>query len=99
YLPMTLAMRKDLAVGDHLRRSDLRFLLRLPDSRSVLSFDKADVIANYGFAEEYNYEMFELCVERFKQFFLHFQIGNFFALNAVNVHLKKKNDEEVKRKI
>jgi hypothetical protein len=91
--------RRELKIGDHLRKRDIRFRLDVPSDRSLMTFQREDIISSYDFVEEFNYNMFEACVLRFKDIFMHFQLGNYATLNVINFHIKQNQQDEFKRKI
>lgn len=89
---------KKLKIGDHIRSNDIRFMARGNDV-SLMELSSDDVISSYDHLEEFNYEMYAACVEKFKTIFLHFQLGNYYNLNALNLFLKQKRDGVFKQQV
>jgi hypothetical protein len=84
--------------GDLLRKKDIRFMLALPSGQSLKEIPLRD-INQYGFKELFDESMFNILIERFKQVFLHFQVGNFDSLTMYNDAIRKNKEEKLRKEI
>jgi hypothetical protein len=91
---MTLAVKR----GDFLRKKDIKFMLALPSGQSLKEMPLTD-ISQYGSKECFNESLFNILMQRFKDVFHHFQIGNFDSLTMYNDAIEKNKEEKFRKTI
>lgn len=94
FLKMDSRQRLLLSVGDFLKKKEMKFYLRANKDYSIRNLSVDEIKSSYNHIEQFNFDVFSIMVDKFKEEFLKFQISNFNQIQALNesIRLRKRNE-------
>lgn len=98
---LSAELRTRLTVGKLILSKDIRFFAAGSLSHSLRNLKFSDFVytggkasSGYEFKEIFDFDMFQMCVRKFKEYFDHFQISHIDSLEKISVALEKNSERK-----
>jgi hypothetical protein len=96
-------IRRQMAIGKAIMAKDIQFRIATDSTTSLnrIPVESMEVkngkLHGYDHKECFDYELFSMCVDKFKDVFMHFQIGHLDHLNKIQIALEQNRLSEFTR--
>lgn len=90
-------LKKMIEIGKFIMKKDIQFSV-IDYKRGLNYMGHDDDIKQYDHVEPFDFDMFSICIDKFKEHFMHFNLGDLSRVQYINQVLKRNKQDKIFQK-